>query len=102
MGLSNGVNNMYKEKLINYINKSDTVSFIINLPETNQLLEITFSKENNEYFCTAQPCKQREDKTYEHIEGEILKDNLNDFPEEVLKIFVDKWEQMILEQYINK
>lgn len=102
MGLLNGVNNMYKEKLINYINKSDGISFIINLPEENQLLEITFSKEADGYFCTAKPCKQNEDKKYEYIEGEIMKDNLNDFPEDVLKIFVNKWEQMILEQYIDK
>ena len=48
MGLSNGVNDMYKEKLINYINNSPSINFIINVD--GEFVMVEFVKKNDSYF----------------------------------------------------
>ena len=90
---------MYKEKIENYVDKSDRVKFIINLPQDKELLAIEFIKENNEYFCLSWPVKEIEPGKYEDIDPEhnTIKESIDVLPEEVLKMFTEKWEQMIVQ-----
>ena len=90
---------MYKEKLKNYIDKSPFVKFIISINEI--LLEIEFKKDNDSYYFNTTEVKQNENGSYSII-GEPEREQLDSFDEDTCKIFVEKYESMILEQYINK
>lgn len=86
---------MYREKLINYIEKSPDINFIINLPdEDNSLAMVNFTKDNDEYFAKVFTVV-KEDNNYEKKDF-LFKDNLNDIGEDTLKIFVERWETMII------
>lgn len=86
---------MYREKLINYIEKSPDINFIINLPdEGNSLAMVNFVKDNNEYFAKVFTVV-KEDNNYEKKDF-LFKDNLNDIGEDTLKVFVERWETMIV------
>ena len=95
---------MYKEKIINYVNKTDNISFIIKVPEPDveEYLDIKFVKDGDKYYVQSTPCQPTEDGKFTLITGATTEqDDLDILPEEVLKIFVDKWEQMIVEQYLD-
>lgn len=86
---------MYREKLINYIEKSPGINFIINLPdEGNSLAMVNFVKDNDEYFAKVFTVV-KEDNNYEKKDF-LFKDNLNDIGEDTLKVFVERWETMIV------
>lgn len=86
---------MYREKLINYIEKSPDINFIINLPdEDNSLAMVNFVKDNDEYFAKVFTVV-KEDNKYEKKDF-LFKDNLNDIGEDTLKVFVERWETMIV------
>lgn len=86
---------MYREKLINYIEKSPDINFIINLPdEDNSLAIVNFVKDNDEYFAKVFTVV-KEDNKYEKKDF-LFKDNLNDIGEDTLKVFVERWETMIV------
>lgn len=86
---------MYREKLINYIEKSPGINFIINLPdEDNSLAMVNFVKDNDEYFAKVFTVV-KEDNNYEKKDF-LFKDNLNDIGEDTLKVFVERWETMIV------
>ncbi len=86
---------MYREKLINYIEKSPDINFIINLPdEGNSLAMVNFVKDNDEYFAKVFTVV-KEDNNYEKKDF-LFKDNLNDIGEDTLKVFVERWETMIV------
>jgi hypothetical protein len=86
---------MYREKLINYIEKSPDINFIINLPgEDNSLAMVNFVKDNDEYFAKVFTVV-KEDNNYEKKDF-LFKDNLNDIGEDTLKVFVERWETMIV------
>ncbi len=98
MGLSNGVNDMYKEKLINYINNSPSINFIINVD--GEFMCVEFNKENNEYFFLTTETKKDENNNFEKI-GESYIEPLDSLDEDSCKIFVEKYESMILKDYFN-
>ena len=86
---------MYREKLINYIEKSPDINFIINLPdEDNSLAMVNFVKDNDEYFAKVFTVV-KEDNNYKKKDF-LFKDNLNDIGEDTLKVFVERWETMIV------
>ena len=86
---------MYREKLINYIEKSPDINFIINLPdEDNPLAMVNFVKDNDEYFAKVFAVI-KEDNNYKKKDF-LFKDNLNDIGEDTLKVFVERWETMIV------
>ncbi len=86
---------MYREKLINYIEKSPDINFIINLPdEGNSLAMVNFVKDNDEYFAKVFTVV-KEDNNYQKKDF-LFKDNLNDIGEDTLKVFVERWETMIV------
>jgi len=86
---------MYREKLINYIEKSPDINFIINLPdEGNSLAMVNFVKDNDEYFAKVFTVV-KENNNYEKKDF-LFKDNLNDIGEDTLKVFVERWETMIV------
>ena len=86
---------MYREKLINYIEKSPDINFIINLPdEDNSLAMVNFVKDNYEYFSKVFSVI-KEDNNYKKKDF-LFKDNLNDIGEDTLKVFVERWETMIV------
>lgn len=86
---------MYREKLINYIEKSPDINFIINLPdEDNSLAMVNFVKDNDEYFAKVFTVV-KEDNNYEKKDF-LFKDNLNDIGEDTIKVFVERWETMIV------
>lgn len=89
---------MYKEKLINYIDSSPFVSFIITINET--LLTVEFKKDNNLYYFDTSETKQNENGSYITI-GEPEREPLDSLDEDTCKIFVEKFESMILEEYIK-
>ena len=98
MGLSNGVNDMYKEKLINYINNSPSINFIINVD--GEFVMVEFVKKNDSYFFLSNECKQNEDGDYIKY-GDPYQLSLDVLNEDSCKIFVEKYESMILKDYLN-
>ena len=90
---------MYKEKLKNYIDNTPEVSFIIS--EEKSLFKVEFKKENDSYyFINTEVEEISDDKKYNDI-SEKFKFSLDELNENVCKVFVEKYESMILEQYLN-
>lgn len=92
---------MYKEKIINYIEKSPGINFIITLQdEGNSLAMVNFVKDDGEYFAKTYRANKREDGKYDR--GEFLyKDNINEMGEYSLQIFCEKWDQMVAKTLFN-
>jgi hypothetical protein len=89
---------MYKEKLINYINNSPAVEFIINVD--GEFVMVEFGKKDDLYFFLSTECKQNENGNYVKY-GDPYELSLDVLNEDTCKIFVEKFESMILEQHIN-
>ena len=98
MDILNGVNNMYKEKLINYIDNSPFVKFIINVD--SEFVMVEFIKKENSYFFLSTECKQNDEGQYIKS-GDPYQLSLDVLNEDTCKIFVEKFESMILEDYIK-
>lgn len=89
---------MYKEKLINYIDNSPFVEFIINVDD--EFVMVEFVKKNNSYFFLSNECKKNEKGNFVKY-GDPYQLSLDVLTEDTCKIFVEKFESMILEQYIE-
>ena len=89
---------MYKEKLKKYIDNSPFVKFIITVNET--LLTVEFKKDNDSYYFDTVETKQNENGSYSII-GEAERESLESLDEDTCKTFVEKFESMILEEYIK-
>lgn len=89
---------MYKEKLINYIDNSPFVSFIITVD--GEFVMVEFIKKDNSYFFLSNECKQNDKGNYVKY-GDPYQLSLDVLNEDTCKIFVEKFESMILEQHIE-
>lgn len=89
---------MYREKLINHIDNSPAISFIIK--SNGDFVCVEFIKENDNYYFLSTDVKDENNKLIKV--GTPHKESLNILNEANCKMFVEKIESMIMKEYINK
>lgn len=88
---------MYKEKLIEYINRFPDLDFILKIKE--DFIKVEFKKEDDKYYFITTDVEKAEDD-YKVI-GESYKESLSLLDENICKEFVDEWNKKIVQEYVK-